>query len=119
MSRASIARRVDALEAPASLKTIQSWAAAYGWDQIQEWDRLQVARIYAKPGLLDFFHSCGRALTVKPSDEPIPEETSLERQYHEWHHAMYPPEPGTRAKMLRSLGLSETGEDLWKTDDHP
>jgi hypothetical protein len=45
-------------------------------------------------------------------DRPVEEIPELERQYHEAMAAAYPPEPGTRAKMFQSLGLSETGEDL-------
>jgi hypothetical protein len=28
-------------------------------------------------------------------------------------------DPGDRAKFYRSLGLSETGEDLWENEDQP
>ncbi len=93
MSRAAMVRRIIALEAgPATLKTMAGWAAMYGWPQVYEWQDLEGRRIRAK-------------LLPLPGDEPIPEETPLERQFHDAMEAAYPPDPDAIKVLREKLGL--------------
>ena len=88
MSRSALVRRVVALEmGPTSLKTFAGWAAVYGWAKIHEWDELGYRRIRTN-------------LMPMPGDEPVPEETPLERQFHEAMAAAWPADPEAM-EMLR------------------
>jgi len=88
MSRAALVRRVVALElGPTSLKTFEGWAITYGWAKVYEWDQLQGRRIRAM-------------LMPMPGDEPVPEETPLEQQFHQAMNAACSPDPEAM-EMLR------------------
>ena len=94
MSRAALARRVDALEAgPASLKTLEGWAEVYGWPHVWEWKKNLSRRAVAK--LLPM---------LGKGAEPIPEETPLEHQFHQSMAAAYPG-PDARNRLRVKFGL--------------
>ena len=102
MSRAALTRRLTALETgPLSLKTMEGWAAAYGWHQLYEWDGLECRRVQAKLSSLFEEHGIPLAEPV----EPVPDATELERQYHEAKHAQYP-DPDAKERLREKLGLS-------------
>jgi len=93
MSRAALSRRLIALEAgPTTLKTMEGWAAVHGWAQVQEWNDLQSRRARGK-------------LMPLPGEEFVPEETPLERQFHEAMHAAYPPDSHAVEMFREKLGL--------------
>jgi hypothetical protein len=79
---------VIALElGPTSLKTVEGWATVHGWPQVHAWQGNAGRRIHAK-------------LLPLPGDESVPEETPLERQFHQAMSAAYPPDPEA-VEMLR------------------
>jgi len=93
MSRAALSRRLTALEeGPSTLKTLEGWAAVHGWAQVHEWKDLLCRRARAM-------------LMPLPGDEPVPEETPLERQFHEAMHAAYPPDSHAVEMFREKLGL--------------
>ena len=100
MSRAAIARRLAALEAgPSNLKTFEDWATVHGWAQVHAWEKTGARRVMAK-------------LMPLPGDEPAPEETPLERQFHEAMAAATAANPqlGTMAWLREKLGLPQVEE---------
>jgi len=80
------------LNAPSLLKTAPEWAAVYGWPQVYAWKENLSRRAIAE-------------LMPLPGDEPAPEETPLERQFHEAMAAAYPPDPEDMAWLRKKLGL--------------
>lgn len=78
MTRVNLERRLKALEAATdSLKTIEGWAAVYGWHQINEWEARFAAHVRQK---------------LLGDDAPFLEETALERNFHEAMIRAYTPD---------------------------